>query len=146
MQAISLTQPWAQLVVLGLKRMETRSWPTSFRGQIAIHASKAFPRSAQALAGEHQDYKLLRFHGFGVEDLPLGAIVGTITGCYRSPYARLHLTDYSLEWSFGDFGPDRWFWTLEEPMMIEAVPCRGSLKIWEVPESVWAQVRAYGER
>ncbi len=43
MKAISLWQPWASLLVLGLKRFETRSFPFpgAVRGQrVAIHASK----------------------------------------------------------------------------------------------------------
>lgn len=39
MRVISLRQPWATLVSLGAKSRETRSWYTSYRGPIAIHAS-----------------------------------------------------------------------------------------------------------
>ena len=38
--AISLKQPWAALVVAGLKTIEVRTWPTKRRGPILIHASK----------------------------------------------------------------------------------------------------------
>lgn len=38
MKAITLHQPWAQLVALGVKTIETRSWSTSYRGQLVIHA------------------------------------------------------------------------------------------------------------
>lgn len=37
--ALSLRQPWAALVVLGLKSIEIRRWPTERRGAILIHAS-----------------------------------------------------------------------------------------------------------
>lgn len=47
MRAISLLQPWATLVALGAKRRETRSWPTRYRGPIAIHASKGMPRASE---------------------------------------------------------------------------------------------------
>ena len=40
MKAISLTQPWASLMALGCKTIETRCWPTKERGYIAIHAAK----------------------------------------------------------------------------------------------------------
>ena len=40
MKAISLWQPWASLIALGKKRIETRSWYTDYRGPIAIHAAK----------------------------------------------------------------------------------------------------------
>lgn len=43
MKALSLTQPWASLVALGEKRIETRSWGTEYRGRLAIHATRGSP-------------------------------------------------------------------------------------------------------
>ena len=40
MKALTLTQPWATLVAMGAKRIETRSWTTNYRGPLAIHAGK----------------------------------------------------------------------------------------------------------
>ena len=40
MKAITIWQPWASLLVSGRKRYETRSWATSYRGPIAIHAAR----------------------------------------------------------------------------------------------------------
>lgn len=40
MKAITLTQPWATLIAVGAKKIETRSWSTSYRGPLAIHAAK----------------------------------------------------------------------------------------------------------
>lgn len=39
MKALSIKQPWAQLISLGVKPIENRTWPTNFRGRIYIHAS-----------------------------------------------------------------------------------------------------------
>lgn len=39
-KAITLTPPWGTLIAIGAKRIETRSWPTSYRGPIAIHQAK----------------------------------------------------------------------------------------------------------
>lgn len=38
--ALSLKQPWAALLAGGRKTIEVRSWPTSRRGRILIHASR----------------------------------------------------------------------------------------------------------
>ena len=38
--ALSIKQPWAALVVQGLKTIEVRRWPTARRGQILIHAAR----------------------------------------------------------------------------------------------------------
>lgn len=34
MKAIRLWQPWASLIALGHKTIETRSWPTKYRGPL----------------------------------------------------------------------------------------------------------------
>ena len=39
MKVITLTQPWATLVAIGAKRIETRSWATKYRGPLLIHAA-----------------------------------------------------------------------------------------------------------
>lgn len=50
MRALTLWQPWASLIALGAKTIETRSWSTKYRGPIAIHA--AARRSAPGTYGE----------------------------------------------------------------------------------------------
>lgn len=47
MKIISLWQPWSSLMALGAKRIETRSWGTSYRGPLVIHAAKAWNRDCQ---------------------------------------------------------------------------------------------------
>ena len=43
MKALSLHQPWASLIAIGAKRIETRHWTTSYRGPLAIHAAGRQP-------------------------------------------------------------------------------------------------------
>jgi hypothetical protein len=40
MKTLSLWQPHAQAISLGIKPYETRGWYTSYRGPLAIHAAK----------------------------------------------------------------------------------------------------------
>lgn len=42
MKVLSIRQPWAWLIMTGLKDIENRTWNTDFRGRFAIHASKKF--------------------------------------------------------------------------------------------------------
>ncbi|MCY4560236.1 MAG: ASCH domain-containing protein [Chloroflexi bacterium] len=52
MYAITLHQPWASLIALGLKTVETRSWPAPARlvGQtVAVHAGKRVVRGPSVL-------------------------------------------------------------------------------------------------
>ena len=44
-KALTIAQPWATLVAIGAKQIETRSWQTNYRGDIAIHAGKGLVAS-----------------------------------------------------------------------------------------------------
>lgn len=39
MKALTIWQPWASLIARGVKQYETRSWPTKYRGPIAMWKS-----------------------------------------------------------------------------------------------------------
>lgn len=47
MKALSIRQPWANLIASGTKTMETRTWATSYRGALLIVSSK-YPRISPA--------------------------------------------------------------------------------------------------
>lgn len=47
MRALSLKQPYAGLVVTGMKPLETRTWRTKFRGLVLIHASLKLDKRAE---------------------------------------------------------------------------------------------------
>lgn len=135
MKTLTLTQPWASLVAIGTKRIETRSWGTGYRGPLAIHAAKNFPREAANLcAGDPFRAALQSAFGpdFYPTDLPAGAII-----------AITHLVDCVLmtpDWiaavsdperSFGDYQPGRFGWLLGQvERLAEPIPTRGSLGLW----------------
>jgi hypothetical protein len=48
--ALSVKQPWAALLVHGLKTIEVRRWPTSRRGPILIHAARVPDHRPEAWA------------------------------------------------------------------------------------------------
>ena len=60
MYALSLKQPWAALVLCGVKTIEIRKWSTTVRGPVLLHAAKVddpreegwrlLPTAAKALA------------------------------------------------------------------------------------------------
>lgn len=46
MKVLTLKQPWATLVAEGIKKYEFRSWRTSYRGKILIHAGSGIDKEA----------------------------------------------------------------------------------------------------
>jgi hypothetical protein len=47
-KALTICQPYAELIARGQKRVENREWPTRYRGPLLIHAGK----SREWLSGE----------------------------------------------------------------------------------------------
>ncbi len=145
MKAISLTEPWAQLVALGAKRVETRSWATAYRGPLAIHAAKGFPGWAKDLCVSTVFLEALgwpRPNGVitqswldetndRIKSLPRGVVLATcrLVECVRTE----KMTFLSAEeLAFGDYSPGRWAWILEDITVLpEPVPAKGALGLWE---------------
>ena len=140
MKALSLTQPWAELVVLGEKQWETRSWRTSFRGRIAIHAAKKFPAWAIELATSNR-YFVDAIQNYPPIKLPRGVIVGTVEVAAMVSTDALKEVLGHKEIAFGDYDSERWAWQLANPFMLaEPIPCRGALGLWELPGDVHAKM------
>jgi hypothetical protein len=135
-KALSLTQPWASLVAIGAKHIETRSWPTSYRGQVAIHASKSFPTDCRDLCylfGCPEIAMALEASSLTEKTLPLGAIVAVanLTGCDRITSTN---PPQEPERTFGDYTPGRYAWRLDNIQPLRTpVPAKGALGLWEWP-------------
>jgi hypothetical protein len=120
--AITLTQPWAQLVVGGQKLIETRSWSTRYRGRLLIHAAKDMPESARTFASDH---------GWAPDRMARGAIVGAVRLVDVLPVEHLSgkLTIQEIE--YGDYSPGRYAWLLADHEELDVpIPTRGALGLW----------------
>jgi hypothetical protein len=139
MKALTLWQPWATLVAIGAKSIETRSWSTRHRGPLAIHAAKRFPPGAQSLAMEREFRTVLLEAGYGdPETLPRGAVVAVaqLVDVRTTDEVRGVLQATPRETIYGDFSRGRWAWVLRDvvrlPQPIQAYGGRG-LWTWPVP-------------
>lgn len=136
MKALSLTQPWATLIAIGVKRFETRGWNTDYRGPLLIHASKAFPSWAIKIC--FQERFRLALLAAGIEDLndlPLGAIIAktSIDGVIGPMTKDLHPAITVRESEFGDYSPRRYAFRLGAVEKTVLVSCAGSLSLWTPP-------------
>lgn len=156
MKGLSLTQPWATLVANGSKQIETRSWSTSYRGAIAIHASKGFPGYAKEYCYAAIVQRHLRRNEGGqfyvadlIKSLPLGAIVATakLVACTSTNHplsfgfdqTRKRPQEGTPEYAFGDYSENRFMWFLEDVKpLLEPISCKGALGLWEIPSAVLA--------
>lgn len=118
MKALSLHQPWASLI-FGLwipdlfgkarKKIETRHWPTRYRGQLAIHAAQTV------------DKDFCRSHEIDIEPLPRGAVIGVVTLLDCVPMTARWFRETPLldadEWRWGNFDLGRYAWILRDPVL-----------------------------
>lgn len=139
-RALSLTQPWASLIALGAKQMETRSWPTKYRGPVLIHAAKSMPcKVGETLyLGEwsvERDSRtglLLRGPISHPYRLPLSCIVAVAELFQvRSTNSPEHGPD-NAERALGDHSRDRYAWSLSsvDNLKSRTIPATGRLGLW----------------
>jgi hypothetical protein len=137
MKGITIWEPWASAVGRG-KLHETRSWPTSYRGEIAIHAAA---RSPTHLLEHETRESLMRILGMGWHNrLRSGVIlaVGVLTDCRLASTVPFDPVDRVL----GDFSEGRYAWRIVDVRFLkDPMPYRGRQRLWNIPETDAVQVR-----
>lgn len=135
--ALSVLQPWASLLAVGAKQIETRSWFTPYRGPLAIHASKRFTMADQLLLKDRRFYSALSPHyalnGYGLPHLPTGAIIAVadLVDCLSTNDPDQIPPQDSDEFWFGDYTVDRWMWRFENLRRLEIpIKATGALGLW----------------
>ena len=130
MITISLWQPWATLWLQSSpdeKVFETRSWYTSHRGPLQVHAAKKRDGDV-ALALRHPFLlERLAAHGVTPETLPYGALIGRVN-LIRCCRAQEVSCPGETEQMFGDWSPGRFVWQRAAGPVIYPAPLlfRGS--------------------
>lgn len=136
MKALTLTQPWASLVALQEKKIETRSWLTAYRGELVIHAAKGFPRDCRELCGDEPFRTALRGAPWDHLPLSVGLCVVRLVGCVKT--TEMEKAEFILghkpsvkELDFGNYDEGRYAWLLEYVRPLhDHVPVKGSLGLW----------------
>lgn len=146
--AISLWQPWASAVALGLKTFETRSWaaecPVGTR--LAIHAARRDVGEKGAAGQQTRGWWLEHvkraqneraqtaravFEAAGIFDwcdLPLGAVVCTaeLVAVHRTEDLVEKIGVSALECVWGNYAPGRYAWQLaKRERLARPVPAKG---------------------
>jgi activating signal cointegrator 1 len=125
MKALSLWQPWASAIAIGVKRIETRHWPTNYRGPLLIHAAKR----KTDVADEIEDLEL----DLDLTTLPFGALVAVarLVDCRRTD--GLAVSD--REAMLGNYSTGRFGWILEDIRAFsDPIPYRGAQGLFNVPD------------
>lgn len=129
MKALTVKQPWAGLIVAGGKDIENRTWRTSYRGRVLIHAAKTPVPYA-----EIRDYyplpvarTALLYNSSNRALYPTSAIIGSveIVDCVQN---------HPSEWAEKGV----WNWVLANPIKFEKPieNVKGKLSLWEYCEDI----------
>lgn len=136
MKAITVKQPWASLIVSGIKDIENRTWKTYFRGRVLIHSSSG---KSQFNFTTAQNVKLneLNLRRWYDREQIKGSIIGSveIVDC---------TTEHPSIWAKKNSGrlsaPKQWLdkptynWVLANPIKFpEPIPVKGKLMFWDYP-------------
>jgi hypothetical protein len=140
MKCLSVMQPWASLILGGFKKYETRSWKTSYRGPLLIHASKRLPLYNADLVLKEPFLSTLDRMGYkNPKDLPIGMILGRVHLDDCIPTSELlekHMIQ-ELEYSFGDYSPGRYGWLVTNPTpLVVPLEYTGKLGLFDVPDDL----------
>jgi hypothetical protein len=139
MKALTICQPYAELIARGEKRVENRTWPTSFRGLMYIHAGKSRewlddPGEYETAADRPRNY------GIPVSRMAFGCIVAIakLVDCVH--IERLdrehpkHVRDIYPWLADHEHTNGPWCWILDEVTPIGPWPWKGAQGLWQVDE------------
>lgn len=136
MKALSIKQPWASLIAHGIKPIENRTWKTSYRGPIYIHASA--PKKFNVQMTDAQTIAALPVMKTAFDGtMPFGAIIGevNIVDCvinHHSIWAEG--TFYPIDESEGYMNVKPIYnWVLENAILYNdpIFDVKGKLSLWE---------------
>ena len=129
MKVLSLTEPYATLIKTGVKKIETRSWKTSYRGKLYIHASST------KIPKEYKNNKEL-MNLVNINELNFGNII-----CSCNLVDCIEMTDEFIEkvkknkkeYICGVYENGRYAWILDDiDVLNDPIPAKGHLGIWNM--------------
>lgn len=135
--ALTLWQPWATLIALGIKPYETRDRRAPSRligARIAIHAAARQPKFGDITPEIHDAAARASGDPLWFEKLPFGAVICTAVLTDALPVTCVFADP------FGDYTPGRYAWKLERvSLIVPPVPAKGQRLYgwpWPVPDGV----------
>lgn len=140
MKAITIWQPYATLIMLGLKRYETRCWGTSYRGPLIIHAAKRWDEDRDwdcSRVTELLQQQTFTAASLGDERLrlfytPMGDTLGKALGIVDLTSCQ-QMKDGGSEFEnqVGTFGSGRFGWECDRPQLFEEpIRHQGKQGLW----------------
>ncbi len=134
MKAITIWQPYASLIESRLKRYETRSWKTSYRGPLLIHSGQ---RPMRWILKHSAEPALdVAIEAFGIDklmQLPVGRAICVVDLVDCIEMTPEFIAEQSpTERAVGDWEPGRFAWKLANPRSVERIELIGKQGLWNI--------------
>lgn len=144
MRVLTIRQPYATLLMQGLKQFETRSWTTPYRGPLVIHAAANGSRIyGDQLRRLEKRLNLMPTALMG-QEYPLGALLGVVELVECLPISpRLIQALTPIEKYLGWYSDGGFVWDLARAGRVrfaEPIPCAGRQGLWTLPADLAARV------
>ena len=127
MKVLSIKEPWATLIASKQKYIETRSWKTSYRGELYIHVSKK-----QINNKDDTIQELLKL--LATQEMNYGKIICKceLVDCiYMDEKFINEIKQNKQEYICGDYQVGRYAWILEKTELMQPkINAKGKLNIW----------------
>lgn len=132
MKSISIKQPFANLIKVGYKTIEVRSWKTDFRGDILICSSKQpfilFAKSGKSEAGEYTIYE--KEDPENTYSVYLGAAICVAELFNITPFEKQHEEEANISHM-----PNNFAWHLRNIRLIKPFELTGKLRFFETNDN-----------
>lgn len=126
MKVLSIIEPWATLIKDGAKRIETRSWKTSYRGELYIHSSKT---KISKEAKNNKELMSLVKSDFAFGNIICKCVLVDCVYMTSEFIEDLKKNNYQ-EYVCGEYKVGRYAWILEDVQVVDNIPVNGHLGIW----------------
>lgn len=133
MLALTCRQPYASLIMMGLKTWELRAWKFPFeRCEILIHAASQITLTERKVAYHPVLRGLLKQHWPSLRDMPRGVILGSVTVLDCGPAKLVDPRSLSVIDRLAGWWDEAYAWTLCHPHRWSSQPKVGGQKgLWE---------------
>lgn len=139
MKALSIRQPWANAIALGLKTAEIRTWKTDYRGLLLIHASKTIQNNDEATGFVERIYQKYGSTKRHAHAQPCGVIIALaeLTDCVPA------LTMPNIHYISGGVAitKDDYAFLLDNVTPIRPYEYKGQLGLFDIPHDVEKQLQ-----
>jgi hypothetical protein len=133
LKCLSIQQPWMWLIVNGYKDIENRDWTTRYRGPVLLHAGARLDADWFEIDGTLTNAHPMRNV---VPDMPERQSLYPIKSIVGMATLIDVVEQSSSPWFVGRYG----FVFMDAKPLKEPIPYSGSLKLFDVPRSVGAEV------